>query len=218
MRIFQKPVAVLTLAGLLVGLSLPTVSTAMTPLRGAPQVISGTGDSVPVLSPIDEPVIITFTHDGASNFIVEPIGKDGKEGFSWTNEIGPYTGTVFQEMNDLFAPYSKKNPIVAASVRADGNWSMQIRKLSAAPKKGLKAGTGTGDSVIGFTKVPTGFTRITLRHDGSSNFVVYPIDKKGKAGSYLVNEIGAYSGTVRLPAGTKYLWFKSDGPWSYKTK
>ena len=215
---FKRAFAPVALVGLLLSVAAPTAAPAVSPMRGAPQVISGTGDSVPALAPIDEPVIITLTHDGTSNFIVKPIGKDGDEGMYWLNEIGPFNGTVFQEMDDIFAPYNKKNPIVAATVQADGNWTITINKLSSAPAKGAKSGNGAGDQVFKFAKATKGFKRITLSHEGTSNFIVYPIDSKGKTGFYLTNEIGAYSGTVRLPSGTKYIWVRADGPWSYTIK
>ena len=159
-----------------------------------------------------------MTHDGQSNFIAKPIGRDGEEGFSWVNEIGPFTGTTFQEMDDIFAPYGKKNPIVAAEVQADGNWSFQIRPLRAATKVNPKTGSGVGENVIQFAKATKGFKRITLAHDGESNFIVKPITSKGETGFSLVNEIGPYSGTLRLPANTKYLWFQADGNWTYTVK
>lgn len=191
---------------------------AIAPFKGAPQTVSGTGDGVPDLKPIDEPVIITLTHDGQSNFIVKPVGRDGEDSFSWVNEIGPYSGTTFQTMEGFLASFDKKNPIIAADVMADGNWSIQIRKLTGAPKKSLKRGAGTGDMVIRFAKPTKGLTRMTLTHAGSSNFIVKPIDNSGDEGFSMVNEIGAYKGTVRVPAGTRYLWVQADGDWNYTTK
>lgn len=217
-KIFQR-IGITSMA-VAVGLALTVApsANAVQPTKGAPQTINGTGDSVPLVSPIDEPVIITLTHDGTSNFIVKPIGKDGEEGFSWTNEIGAYNGTIFQEMGGIFAPYSKKNPIVAVSVMADGNWNIQINKLSSAAGQPLKQGQGAGDNVIRFNQNVKGFKRITFTHDGTSNFIVRPITAKGEEGISLVNEIGNYKGTVRLPAGTKYLYVIADGAWTYSTK
>jgi len=217
MKFVSRTLLVAGIVGLLGGALAPT-ATALTPSRGAPQVLSGTGDSVPTVQPIDEPVIITLTHDGSSNFIVKPIGKDGDDGFSWVNEIGPFTGTVYQETDALFAPYDKKNPIVAVEVQADGNWTMDIRKLSAAPRQPIAKGSGSGMSVIQFPKGSSGFMRMTLTHDGDSNFIVKPIAKSGDVGFSLVNEIGPYSGTVRVPSGTKYLWVNANGNWTYSTK
>lgn len=196
-----------------------TPANAAVPAKGAPQgPVTGTGDGVPGLSPIDEPVIVTMTHDGASNFIVAPVGANGEDGISWANEIGPYAGSIFQAGNSLFSGFSKKNPIVAAEVQADGNWTLQIRKLSSATRLPLGAGASKGDDVIQFSKLPKGFKRITFTHDGTSNFIVEPISAKGVDGVSLVNEIGAYRGTVRLPSGTKYLAVIADGNWSYTVK
>jgi len=203
---------------LVAGLSAAPVAQATSPMKGAPQGTSGTGDGVPGLKAINEPVIITLTHDGASNFIVQPVGRDGEDGLTWVNEIGPYSGTTFQSMGGFISTFDKKNPIVAADVMADGNWTMQIRKLKAAPKKRLKRGSGAGDAVIRFPKPTKGLTRMTLTHNGDSNFIVQPIDRKGDDGISMVNEIGQYKGTVRVPAGTKYLWIIADGEWSYRTK
>lgn len=205
-------------AALVLGFVSAPATQAVSPAKGAPQTISGAGDGVPSLKAIDEPVIITLTHDGSSNFIVQPVGRDGEDGLTWVNEIGPYSGTTFQTMSGFIASFDKKNPIVAADVMADGNWTMQIRKLKAAPKKKLKRGAGSGDAVIRFPKPTKGLTRMTLTHNGDSNFIVQPIDRKGDDGISMVNEIGQYRGTVRVPAGTKYLWVIADGEWSYRTK
>ena len=197
------------------GVCVAPTSQASQPMKGAPQDVAGTGDGVPSFSPIDEPVIVIMTHDGASNFIVSPIGADGEDGFSWANVIGPYSGTTLQEMGDIFASYGRKNPIVAAEVKADGNWVMQVRKLSQAPRQSLSRGQGIGDQVIAFSRSPSGLKKMTLTHLGSSNFIVKPVDSKGSVGMSLVNEIGQYKGTVRLPSGTKYLWVQADGEWNY---
>jgi len=216
------PIRTLTAAVLISGLTgallVAPPAGALQPLKGAPQTTSGVGDAVPSIRPVDEPIIVTTSHDGESNFIVKPIGKDGEEGFSWVNEIGPYSGTTFQTMDGFLASFDKKNPIIAADVMADGNWSIQIRKLKAAPKKGMKRGSGTGDVVFRFPKATKGLTRMTLVHDGESNFIVKPISTKGDDGFSLVNEIGRYKGTVRVPAGTKYIWVQADGNWNYTTK
>ena len=194
------------------------VSNAMNPAKGAPQSISGTGDAVPTLKPINEPVIVTMSHDGTSNFIVRPVGRDGDEGLTWSNEIGPYSGTTFQEMGGIFSSFDKKNPIVAADVMADGNWTIQIRKLKGAPKKKAKRGSGAGDVVFRLPKPTKGLTRMRFTHDGESNFIVRPISKQGEDGISMINEIGPYRGTVRVPPGTKYIWVKADGTWNYKTR
>ncbi|MEU8055224.1 hypothetical protein [Microbispora bryophytorum] len=76
---------------------------------------------------------------------------------------------------------------------------------------------GEGDDVVRIhaTKKP-GLIRFT--HDGESNFIVHTVDPRGKAGEYLVNEIGPYTGTVLYndygTKGTSGLEIKADGPWT----
>ncbi|MEU6408269.1 hypothetical protein [Microbispora sp. NPDC046933] len=74
-----------------------------------------------------------------------------------------------------------------------------------------------GDDVVRIhaTKKP-GLIRFT--HDGESNFIVHTVDPRGRAGEYLVNEIGPYEGTVLYndygTRGTSGLEIKADGSWT----
>ncbi|GIH50625.1 hypothetical protein SAMN05421833_12825 [Microbispora rosea] len=76
---------------------------------------------------------------------------------------------------------------------------------------------GEGDDVVRIhaTKKP-GLIRFT--HDGESNFIVHTVDPRGRAGEYLVNEIGPYTGTVLYndygTRGTSGLEIKADGFWT----
>ncbi|WP_182908092.1 hypothetical protein [Microbispora sp. H13382] len=76
---------------------------------------------------------------------------------------------------------------------------------------------GEGDDVVRIhaTKKP-GLIRFT--HDGESNFIVHAVDPHGRAGEYLVNEIGPYTGTVLYndygTRGTSGLEIKADGYWT----
>ena len=54
-------------------------------------------------------------------------------------------------------------------------------------------------------------SQATIRHGGSSNFVV---SAWGSSWDLLVNEIGNYSGTVRVPAGTVIFEVQADGNWT----
>lgn len=75
---------------------------------------------------------------------------------------------------------------------------------------------GVGDSIIVFpidtddVEPVTVFSRMTLTHDSESNFIV-----NGLLTSNLVNEIGSYSGTIRVPTdGLFGLEIIADGPWT----
>ncbi len=179
---------------------------AAAPTAVKAQTVSGVGDAVPGLSAFCEPAIVTLTHSGESNFIVAPVNSAGVEGMSWANEIGAWSGTVFQAKGS--------RPITAASVQADGTWSITVKPLKAAPTVKTPAGAGSGASVVKFKNTLSSPRRITLTHDGASNFIVSPITAGGRKGASLVNEIGAFSGTVVLPKGTRYLAITADGTWT----
>lgn len=194
---------------LLVALPQASASTQLAVMAASPaQEISGTGSDVPGLRPFREAVIVTMSHDGTSNFIVRPIDSAGEEGYSWANEIGVWTGTIFQEKGS--------KPIVAAGVDADGSWTIRVAPLASAPVVSMKAYAGAGDSVVQFRAASQGLKRIKLTHDGTSNFIVRPIDARGAEGYSLVNEIGPFTGTMLLPKGTRYLSVMADGNWSLK--
>lgn len=171
------------------------------------QTVSGAGSDVPALSPITAPVVVTLTYEGSDNFIVRPVNRDGDEGISWANEIGTWSGTIFQGKPSV--------PIVAASVEADGNWKIAIKPLAAAPVVSARRYSGSGYSVVKFRASSSGFKRIKFTHDGESNFIVRPISSSGSEGISLVNEIGPYAGTKVLPKGTRYLSVIADGAWSF---
>jgi hypothetical protein len=172
------------------------------------QVVSGSGADVPSLKPVKAAVIVTLRHSGDSNFIVHPIFSNGKEGYSWANEIGDWSGTVFQA--------KESKAIVAASVEADGNWTIRVAPLDRAPVVNSKGYRGSGTAVVQFSRPSTGFHRIKLTHDGESNFIVHPITPSGDEGYSLVNEIGSYSGTKVLPVNTQYVSVIADGNWSLR--
>ncbi len=215
--IYRLTVSAAAVALILVTPAVAVAEPHVAPFKAAPQTLDGTGDAVPSVKPIKEPVIITLSHDGAANFIVQPVGADGDEGGLWANKIGVWAGTTYQEMDTFLSDFGKKNPIVALTITADGVWNIQIKPLSAAPRKPLKSGQGTGEVVIRLSRPVTKLTRISFTHDGQANFIVQPIDASGDAG-LLVNEIGPYKGTKLLPKGTQYLWITADGNWSYVTK
>jgi hypothetical protein len=204
-----RPLALIA-AGAAVALLGGTQAAASTPaaVRAAmpAQSVSSTGDSVPALAAFREPAIVTLTHQGASNFIVAPINTAGAEGTSWANEIGLWSGTVFQA--------KESRAINAASVQADGAWSITVKPLKAAPVVPSAAYQGSGTAVVKFKSTLSSPKRITLTHDGESNFIVSPISSGGRGGASIVNEIGVFTGTVVLPKGTRYLAVNADGTWT----
>ncbi len=115
------------------------------------------------------------------------------------NTIGNYEGTVL-------LPAGTAN----LEISADGHWTVALLPASAAKSFGAGQIAGHGDDVVLYTG-PTKAAAIT--HNGTSNFVVKAIPTSGGFPDLLVNEIGPYSGTVRLP-GSTIVEINADGNWS----
>ena len=176
-------------------------------LPGISEVFIGTGDDIIDLeSPVTSSVV-ALRHGGSSNFVVRPATSGG-EGSSIVNDIGPYTGRVLAE--------GRGDDIIGFDVRADGEWVIvAMNPILAREAELARTYEGVGDSVIVFPldlddPMPIDvFGRVTLEHDGESNFIVREL-----FGRSLVNEIGAYSGTVRLPTdGLLGVTIRADGAW-----
>lgn len=184
----------------------------LNPASAAPktQTFSGTDDEVVTLSPFKDAVLITATYEGDSNFIVYPVDGSGKRGFSWFNEIDSWSGRVFQG--------SVTKPWAAFAVETTGDWTVTISPLSTAKVVNPKSYSGSGADVIKFSKASKGLKKLTVTHDGESNFFVRPINSKGRQGFSLVNEIGEYNGTTLLPNDTLYLAIIGDGNWTISIK
>ena len=174
------------------------------------QTFSGTDDEVITVSAFKDPVLVTATYEGESNFIVYPVDSSGKRGFSWFNEIDSWSGRVFQP--------GVTKAWAAFAVETQGDWTITISPLSSAKVINPKSYSGSGADVIKFNKASKGLKKLTVTHDGESNFFVRPISSKGKQGFSLVNEIGEYNGTTLLPNDTLYLAVIGDGNWTISVK
>jgi hypothetical protein len=165
-------------------------------------VIEGRGDDiidVPVIT--DAPVVATFTHSGSSNFAVVSFGGSGERLDLLVNEIGNYRGTV---------PLNFSSPPAELEITADGAWTVTISDVRDQPVYD-GAASGSGDQVLLVT-VDAG--RLAATHDGRSNFAVLAW---GDRRTLMINEIGAYTGTVRLPDAIA-LEISADGNWTLESR
>lgn len=163
---------------------------------------TGTGDNLITLPEGAKAGIVTATHDGGSNFVVNALdASNAATGDLLVNTIGAYNGISVYGFNSF-------GDATTLEVNADGNWTITIAPISTAP---ALVASGTGDGVYLFDG-PAG--KITATHDGSSNFVV--LEETGETFSMglLVNEIGTYSGTVPLSAGPSVISVQADGNWT----
>lgn len=165
---------------------------------------SGSGDSViNITKPggLSSPAIATLTHNGSSNFIVWGLDSKLNETDLLANDIGVYKGTVLFDENSVST---------RLEIKADGAWTIAIRSTAAAPRIAGKAASGHGDAVLNWSgSASTAY----LTHNGSSNFIVEAYGSNG-AWDLIANEIGAYRGTVRWPAGPRVISIRADGDWT----
>lgn len=160
---------------------------------------SGRGDSVVTLPTDATALIVTATHAGDANFIVSGLDKSNQLTASVINEIGTYRGTVM--LNRV------EGDAVKLKVKASGKWTMRFAPVSQAPLWASEQ-SGRGDGVYLYEK-PAGDWQFT--HRGESNFIVRSI---GGSDGGLINEIGAYSGTVPMSRGPAVITVKADGAWT----
>lgn len=161
-------------------------------------VIEGRGDDIidiPVVT--DDAVVVTFTHQGSSNFAVVSFDSSGNRISLLVNDIGNYSGTV--PLNFSSAPSELE-------ITADGAWIVTISDVRDQPVYDGTA-TGSGDQVL---LVTVGAGRLAATHDGRSNFAMLAW---GDRRTLMINEIGSYSGTVRLPDAVA-LEITADGNWT----
>ena len=163
---------------------------------------SGAGDNLITLPDGATAGIVTATHDGDRNFIVNVLdASNSPTGDLLVNTIGAYSGTAVYG-------FSAFGDGTTLEVNADGNWTITISPVSAAP---ALAASGTGDAVYLFDG-PAG--KLTATHSGSRNFIVTEDTGEAFSMGLLVNTIGAYTGTVPLSSGPSVISVKADGTWT----
>ncbi len=167
-------------------------------------VLTGHGDAVIKASAVDgadEPGVATITHDGKSNFAVWSLDANVTQLDLLVNTIGAYNGTV------LFGKQSTQHT-ESLQITADGNWTVTLHSIRALRTFDATGTTGHGDDVLIYRG---NAGAATLTHDGSSNFAVWTY---GDQTNLVVNQIGAYNGTVRWTKGPEIVTVTADGNWS----
>lgn len=163
---------------------------------------SGAGDNLVSLPEGITAAMVTATHDGGMNFIVNALDASNEAtGDLLVNTIGSYTGTTVYGFNAL-------SDATSLQITADGNWTLTIAPLSTAP---ALAASGTGDGVFLFEGSAG---KLTATHDGTMNFIVQEETDKAFSFGLLINDIGAYSGTVPLSSGPSVISVRADGSWT----
>lgn len=184
----------------------PTVADWATETYGTfdPITQTGAGDSLITLPEGITAAMVTATHDGSRNFVLSVLDANNEStGDLLVNTIGPYTGATAYGMNGSFLGEPAR-----LQLTADGNWSVTIAPLAQAA---ALAPSGTGDGVFLYDGDAAA---LAFTHAGQSNIVVQEFPDELFSFGLLINEIGAYSGTVPLSAGPSVITVMADGAWT----
>ena len=147
--------------------------------------------------------LVTATHQGSANFVLQTLDSSNQMSDLLVNVIGAYSGTVSYGLMGAESGMLQ--------VTADGAWTVTIAPITSAPLATAQV-SGTGDAVYKYE----GATAVAaVTHDGTSNFALHQSD--GTWPNLLINEIGAYEGSVPLMSGPSLLLIKADGAWTIAT-
>ena len=163
--------------------------------------VSGRGDDVVEVDiPSDDPVIATITYSGRSNFVVWSHTAAAKRLDLLVNVIGAYQGVRPMQLGDGVGG----GAVGILEITATGNWEVTIEPLFTARLVLCSEGSavGEGDDVVVVSDFIDSGGAATLTHNGDRNFSVWAW---GTTRDLLVNEIGAYDGTVLVESGL-FIW------------
>ena len=163
---------------------------------------SGSGDNV--ISLPAQQGIITASHSGSSNFALTVLDEGNEMADLPVNTIGSYEGTTAYGISGL------SGESVSLEVTADGAWEITIAPIADAPELGDPQ-EATGDGVFRYTGDAATWA---VSHNGDSNFAIVELSEGTFGWDLLVNEIGAYEGTVPATAGPAVVTVNADGAWT----
>lgn len=163
--------------------------------------LSGSGDDVVDLPCAGLPCLLTINYEGDRNFVVRAVESDGSSAELLVNTIGSYSGT--------HATWRCSDDATMLEVKASGPWTITVAPMSSMRAQENGA-LGHGDDVVYITGGD--FSKLTITHNGSSNFVVRAIGMSDT--DLLVNTIGEYSGSVLWNEGECFLMIEGDGDWT----
>ncbi len=179
------------------------------PAVAKPVVYSGVGSKLLKIKKGEEPAIALITGRGSSNFAVTNLAADGQQYDLLVNTIGSYHGTRLIDVEN-------GQQTAAFKIEATGSrWTITLKPITQArPWNGSGTLSGKGDDVILMPRDTWGsLDSAKITHTGTSNFAVKAYSDTS---DLLVNEIGAYSGEVQVPAGTLLFAIDADGGWTFR--
>jgi hypothetical protein len=185
----------------------PTATIAPPP---EPVLLSGSGDDIVDFAGFPDSALmgVHIVGSGSSNFAVWNLDAAGEPIDLLVNEIGRYEGRHLVGISDLEAPTA------GFEINANGPWTIEVFPFDPAYVDRIETPgefEGVGDNFFVVLN-NAGTNRATITHDGSSNFAVWRLSDDGY--DLLINEIGAYEGTVRTgSAAVMIIIVNADGTW-----
>ncbi|MFK0040780.1 NINE protein [Paenarthrobacter sp. NPDC090517] len=175
----------------------PTEPPAPAAPKVATQTFTGVGDDIKTADLAGEPAIVTFTCEACGgNTVLKTNGRDSL----LVNTIGAYSGKHVVDTTSTSVTSEFE-------INANGAWTLTIEDVSTIPaSKGPVS--GQGDQVIRLSEKST---KAAIVYQGEGNFVVQGFG--GNYGELAVNEIGSYSGTVKL-TGPGFVQVTAKGDWT----
>ncbi|BAU32592.1 TM2 domain-containing protein [Microcella alkaliphila] len=165
---------------------------------------SGAGDTLISLPAGISAAVVVASHDGSRNFVVNVLDQDNSAtGDLLVNTIGAYSGATAYGLGGSFGGDPTR-----LEINADGNWTISIRPIASLEPI---AEAGTGDAVSSYVG---GAGALTATHTGERNFIVQQYTNEAFSFGLLINDIGAYNGTVPLSAGPAVITVQADGAWT----
>lgn len=166
---------------------------------------SGAGDSVISLPGEADGGIVTAEHSGGGNFALTVLDAANQStGELLVNTIGQYSGATAWGVSAL-------GDGETIQVTADGAWTVTIQPFSTAEPM---PESGSGDGVFLYEG---GAGTLQVTHSGQSNFVVREETDQLFNLGLLINEIGAYEGSVPMQEGPSLIMVEADGSWTLST-
>jgi hypothetical protein len=194
----------------------PTPTPRPTQPQPSPRTVEGAGQQVKAVRlRTDGPMVVTASHRGQSNFIVDLVPRGGGDSENLYNEIGNFKGQVLVE-DAASGRYRLR-------VEADGPWTLRLSQpLPSDDAKRLPGRvSGRGAKVVRVRVDGDMQPTVTATHRGDSNFIVdivgYGDQVSGSENLY--NEIGNFRGETlmdELPAGDYLVNVQADGRWSLR--
>jgi hypothetical protein len=161
----------------------------------------GSSDAVVNLPAGAKTGLLTAMYTGATNFVVEQLDSSNQVTDLLVNTIGNYSGVT---------AFGVQGEARTLKITAGGAWTVKLAAISSAPGIGAHA-SGSGDAVYLWTGRAANWA---ISNQGSENFVVQTRDASLFGGDLLVNEIGAYTGTVPVTQGPAVVQITSNGAWT----